>query len=196
MSIIGRILLLALPLLFLQGCETLGTAEKKAAEPEVQVEERAAGAEAEAAAARAREEAAAREQAAARAAQAAAGFQGDPLDDPASLLAKRVFYFDFDSSEVAASDRDAIAAHAAYLAQHPNAAMRLEGHADERGSREYNIGLGERRAVALQRLLQLQGAASGQLETISYGEERSVALGHDESSWRLNRRVEMIYSRR
>jgi len=190
MRIIGRILLLALPLFLMQGCETLGTAEKKAAEPEVQVEERAAAAEAEAAAARAREEAAA------RAAQAAAGFQGDPLDDPASLLAKRVFYFDFDSSEVGASDREAIAAHAAYLAQHRNAAMRLEGHADERGSREYNVGLGERRALTVQRLLMLQGAATGQLETISYGEERPVALGHDESSWRLNRRVEMIYSRR
>lgn len=193
MSIIGRIFLLALPVLFLQGCETLGTAEKKAAEPEVAVEERAAAAEAEAATAAA---ARAREEAAARAAQAAAGFQGDPLDDPASLLAKRVFYFDFDSSEVAAADREAIAAHAAYLAQHPDAALRLEGHADERGSREYNIGLGERRAIAVRRLLLLQGAGSGQLETISYGEERPVALGHDESSWRLNRRVEMIYSRR
>jgi len=194
MRIIGRILLFTLPLLLLQGCETLGKAEKEA-EPDVKVEERAA-AEAEAAAAAEATAAQAREEAAARAAQAAAGFQGHPLDDPASLLAKRVFYFDFDSSEVAAADREAIAAHAAYLAQNRNAAMRLEGHADERGSREYNVGLAERRAMSVRRLLLLQGAGTGQLETVSYGEERPVALGHDEASWRLNRRVEMIYSRR
>ena len=79
------------------------------------------------------------------------------------------------------------------LAANPNMQVRLEGHADERGSREYNIGLGERRAQAVRRVLQLQGAGAQQLTTVSYGEERPAASGSDEESWRLNRRVELVY---
>lgn len=124
------------------------------------------------------------------------GFVGDPLDDPSSLLAKRVIYFDFDKSDVKSEFRDIIAAHAGYLADHPNASIVLEGHADERGSREYNMGLGERRANSVSRFLRVQGANGGQLEMVSYGEERPVAMGHDEASWRLNRRVEIIYQGR
>ena len=74
--------------------------------------------------------------------------------------------------------------------------MSIEGHADERGTREYNIGLGDRRANAVRQLLVLQGASSGQVDTISYGEERPAALGHDESSWSQNRRAEIVYTSR
>ena len=124
------------------------------------------------------------------------GFAGHPLDDPNSLLAKRVVYFDFDSDVVKDEFTSIIEAHAAYLADHPGARVTLEGHADERGTREYNMALGERRAKAVRQFLMLQGASANQLEVISYGEERPVALGHDEDSWRLNRRVELVYTNR
>jgi len=86
-------------------------------------------------------------------------------------------------------------AHARFLASNPNAQVRLEGHTDERGSREYNIGLGERRAQSVRRVLMLQGATAAQVSTVSYGEERPApgATGSDEESWRLNRRVELVY---
>lgn len=119
---------------------------------------------------------------------------GDPLSDPQSPLSTRVFYFDFDSSELSQSDRDALLAHGRYIAANPGVSVVVEGHADERGSREYNLALGERRAQAVERILQLQGVAKGQLQVISFGEERPVALGHDEGSWRLNRRVELLYA--
>ncbi len=122
-----------------------------------------------------------------------AGYQGDPLEDPNSLLSTRVVYFAYDSSEVEDEYRDVIAAHALYLADHPEVTVTLEGHADERGSREYNIGLGERRAQSLGQFLVLQGVSENQVQTISYGEERPVALGHEEASWRQNRRVELVY---
>ena len=121
------------------------------------------------------------------------GFQGHPLDDPASPLAERTIYFEFDSSDVRASQRATAEAHARYLSENPGASITLEGHADERGSREYNIALGERRANSVRQLMTLLGAAGQQIRTISYGEERPAATGHDESSWRLNRRVEIVY---
>ncbi|MCF6323067.1 MAG: peptidoglycan-associated lipoprotein Pal [Gammaproteobacteria bacterium] len=114
---------------------------------------------------------------------------------PSNLLNTRVIYFDFDRSKVRAEFTDVIAAHAEYLANNPGAQMKLEGHADERGSREYNIGLGERRGNSIARHLGLQGASRGQLDVVSYGEERPAAVGHDETSWGLNRRVEIIYTR-
>jgi len=117
-----------------------------------------------------------------------------PLSDPASPLSKRVIYFAFDSSEVTPESRDLIAAHAGYLAQNPEVSVVLEGHADESGSREYNLALGERRAKAVERLMTLQGVSARQLQVISFGEERPVAFAHDESAWRLNRRVELLYS--
>jgi peptidoglycan-associated lipoprotein len=123
------------------------------------------------------------------------GFTGDPLDDPNSLLAKRVIYFDFDKSDIKDEYRDIIQAHAEYLASHPDVSITLEGHCDERGTREYNIALGERRANAVQRMLTLQGVAASQIRVVSYGEERPAALGHDEDAWALNRRAEFIYSR-
>ncbi|WP_455199136.1 peptidoglycan-associated lipoprotein Pal [Kaarinaea lacus] len=118
-----------------------------------------------------------------------------PLDDPNSMLAKRVVYFDFDRSEVKGEFRAIVSAHAEYLASNPDASVTIEGHADERGTREYNIALGERRAAAVKQVLTLQGASSGQVNTISYGEERPAALGHDEDAWALNRRAEFIYQR-
>ena len=118
---------------------------------------------------------------------------GHVLDDPASALGTRTIYFEFDSSEVSASGQAVIEAHSRYLSEHSGALITLEGHADERGSREYNIALGEQRAHAVSRLMTLLGASSPQIRTISYGEERPAADGHDESAWQLNRRVEIIY---
>ena len=86
-----------------------------------------------------------------------------------------------------------VAAHAKYLAAHPSQRVRLEGHTDERGSREYNIGLGERRAQAVRRAMLLQGAVEGQISTVSFGEERPAVTGHDEEAWAKNRRVEIVY---
>ena len=119
----------------------------------------------------------------------------DPLDDPDSLLADRVIYFDFDKSEIKPQFRDIIAAHAEYLAANPGVNITVEGHTDERGTREYNIALGERRANAVKRMLTLQGVSASQVRVISYGEERPVALGHDESAWALNRRAVIDYQR-
>lgn len=138
--------------------------------------------------------AAGQDSAAASGAQMGGQFQGNPLDDPASPLSKRVFYFDFDSSELSEADRAALIAHGQYLAANPSVAVVVEGHADERGSREYNLALGERRAQAGERILLLQAANRNQLQVISFGEERPVAMGHDDGSWRLNRRVELLYS--
>ena len=102
-------------------------------------------------------------------------------------------YFDFDSSEIKGAGTDVVAAHAKYLAGHAATRVRLEGHTDERGSREYNIGLGERRAQSVRRALLLQGAADAQISTVSYGEERPAVAGHDEAAWAKNRRVEIVY---
>ncbi|NOY63087.1 MAG: peptidoglycan-associated lipoprotein Pal [Gammaproteobacteria bacterium] len=127
---------------------------------------------------------------------APAAFSGDPLDDPSSLLSKRVIYFDYDRSSVKPQYRAVIEAHAAYMADHPAARVTLEGHADERGSREYNMALGERRAQAVRRLLALQGASAVQLDVVSFGEERPAVMGHNEMSWERNRRVELVYAGR
>jgi peptidoglycan-associated lipoprotein len=109
------------------------------------------------------------------------------------LLSKRVIYFDFDRADIRADSQSVVAAHAQYLAKNPAQKVRLEGHADERGSREYNIGLGERRGQAVRRALLLQGVAEVQLATVSYGEERPAAAGSDEQTYALNRRVEIVY---
>lgn len=109
------------------------------------------------------------------------------------LLEKRIVYFDFDRADIRADSQSVVAAHAAFLAKNPNQKVRLEGHADERGSREYNIGLGERRGQAVRRALLLQGVAEVQLSTVSYGEERPAAAGSDEQTYSLNRRVEIVY---
>lgn len=118
---------------------------------------------------------------------------GMALDDPDSPLSVRTIYFEFDSSEVAAEDREVVAAHARYLSANPQQQVVLEGHADERGSREYNIGLGDRRAQSVRRMLEFQGVTPDQVRTVSYGEEKPAVEGHDEQAWRQNRRVEIVY---
>ena len=109
------------------------------------------------------------------------------------LMSNIVVYFDFDQADIRPEFNDMLAQHANFLQQNPNSTVRLEGHADETGSREYNIGLGERRAQAVRRILLLAGASASQLSTVSYGEERPAALGSDEESYSLNRRVELVY---
>ncbi len=111
------------------------------------------------------------------------------------LMQQLVVYFDYDQAEIKPEFNAMLAAHGQYLAKNATATVRLEGNTDERGSREYNIGLGERRAQSVRRALMLQGAAANQLTTVSYGEERPAATGSDEEAWRLNRRVELVYSR-
>jgi peptidoglycan-associated lipoprotein len=108
-------------------------------------------------------------------------------------LQNRTIYFDFDSSEVKSDYNGLITAHARYLAANPSTRVRLEGNTDERGSREYNIGLGERRAQSVRRALTLQGVAESQITTVSYGEERPAVTGHTEEAWARNRRVDIVY---
>ncbi|GHD45973.1 peptidoglycan-associated lipoprotein [Marinobacter persicus] len=103
------------------------------------------------------------------------------------------FYFDFDTSEIKPEARDVLVAHARYLADNPRVQVRAEGHADERGSKEYNLALGERRAKAVERFLIVNGASRGQIETISYGEEKPAVRGSGEEAWAQNRRVELKF---
>lgn len=119
----------------------------------------------------------------------------DSLDTD-SCLRQRVLYFDLDRTEIKSEFRSQIACHAEYLRQFSDARVTLEGHADERGSREYNLGLGERRGNAVQSALSSAGASSAQLNVVSYGEERPVCREHSESCWSQNRRVEIIYTAR
>jgi len=110
-----------------------------------------------------------------------------------ALLKNRTIYFDFDSSEIRADYNTLITAHSRYLASNASIRVRIEGNTDERGSREYNIGLGERRAQAVRRALMLQGVAESQITTVSYGEERPAVTGHTEDAWSKNRRAEIVY---
>ncbi len=116
------------------------------------------------------------------------------VDDGWSAVANlaTVFYFEFDSAVLVPEARAALMAHAEY-ARNASKSVRLEGHADERGSREYNMALGERRANAVRDFLVLQGVSSSRIETVSYGEERPAVLGSGESTWSKNRRVELSY---
>jgi peptidoglycan-associated lipoprotein len=110
-----------------------------------------------------------------------------------AALRERVVYFEFDSYDIQPQYAQLISAHARNLSTTGAVKVRLEGHTDERGSREYNIGLGERRAQAVRRALMLQGAGEGQIVTVSYGEERPAQAGSDEAAWSRNRRVELVY---
>lgn len=124
------------------------------------------------------------------------GVEGDPLRDPGGSDLTMVIYFEFDSSEVHPDDQVVVEAHAQFLSRDGNAEVVLEGHADERGSREYNVALGERRAKTVGDMLRLLGAADHQIRFVSYGEERPAATGHAEESWSRNRRVEFSYASR
>lgn len=109
------------------------------------------------------------------------------------FLAKRVVHFDYDSSELSQSDYQTLQAHALYLNANTNSKVALIGHTDERGTREYNMALGERRAKSVAAFLTSNGVNPSQLETVSYGKEQPVNDGHDENAWRENRRVEINY---
>lgn len=114
-------------------------------------------------------------------------------DEKNAQALAHIIYFDFDQSTIKAEFRAALNGHAAYLSQNPSANIVLEGHADERGTREYNIALGERRGNAVSRYLVVQGVSVDAIEVVSFGEERPVNAGHDSASWAENRRVEIRY---
>ncbi len=119
----------------------------------------------------------------------------DPLNDPKSILAGRSTYYPFDVSVVQAADKPLVEAHAKYLSQHPEHTVRLEGNCDERGSAEYNLGLGQRRADGVKKMLEMGGAKASQLSSISYGKEKPRAEGHNEAAWAQNRRTDIDYTK-
>ncbi len=121
------------------------------------------------------------------------GQMGHGMTKADAMKLTSVFYFDFDKAVVKAQAFADLDAHAKYLINNPNATVVLEGHADERGTREYNMALGERRAKAVGRYLTVQGVSSSQIETVSYGEEQPAVIGHSASAWDMNRRVELKY---
>ncbi len=109
------------------------------------------------------------------------------------LLSQRVYYFGYDSFDVDDNDTMSVYAHAKRLANSPRTRVRLEGHTDERGSRDYNVALGEKRANAVANILMLKGANQDQISVVSYGKEKPAVRGHDESAWAKNRRVVIVY---
>lgn len=111
----------------------------------------------------------------------------------AALREMTVFYFDFDDATLLNSGKEALYAHAAFLKNNPSIKLVLEGHADERGTVEYNLALGNRRGMSVRQYLLANGASPSQIKVVSYGEERPVATGHNEGSWAKNRRVELKY---
>ena len=118
-----------------------------------------------------------------------------PADlDTDTCLRQRVVYFDFDKSEIKPEFQQIVACHAKYLRDRPMARMTLEGNTDERGTREYNLGLGERRANAVMSALEADGASASQITVVSYGEERPVCREHNENCWSKNRRAEIVYT--
>jgi peptidoglycan-associated lipoprotein len=128
-------------------------------------------------------------------AQAVVGEQVDAAasEAQAALMETSVFYFDFDNTTIQSDSKNALIAHSQYLAANSSARVVLEGHADERGTVEYNLALGERRALSVSRFLQANGTAASQIETVSFGEERPALMGHSNASWSKNRRVEIKY---
>ena len=117
----------------------------------------------------------------------------DPLDDPASVLAKRSIYFDLDKYDVKAEFTPLIEAHGKYLASHPNRKVIIQGNTDERGGSEYNLALGQKRAEAVRRALAAAGAKDSQMEAISFGKEKPKATGSNEAAWAENRRADLAY---
>ncbi len=118
---------------------------------------------------------------------------GNPLKDPSNILSKRSVYFELDSNVVKDEFKPLVSAHARYLQQNRGQKVTIQGNADERGSREYNLALGQRRADAVKQAMMLLGAQSGQIETVSFGEEKPRAAGRDEKSWSENRRADIVY---
>ena len=116
------------------------------------------------------------------------------LEETEGALSNRVIYFEFDSARLSDESIAVLETHGNFIAGNGEVSVRLEGHADERGSREYNIGLGDRRAQSVRRVLLFQGASVDQVDTVSYGEEQPAMAGHTEEAWAKNRRVELIYT--
>lgn len=127
---------------------------------------------------------------------ATVSYEKSAINDANNVLAEKVIYFNYDSDQISPEYQELITHHGKYLASNTDMSVRLEGHADERGSREYNVALANRRAQSVRRLVLFQGVNADQVSVISYGEEKPVALGHDDESWRLNRRVELVYEAR
>ena len=123
------------------------------------------------------------------------GLDANEQAKQAAIQTGTIIYFDYDRAEIKPEFVPIVTAHAKYLNTNSGNKIRLEGHSDERGSREYNIGLGERRAQAVRRALMLQGVTEAQITTVSYGEERPAVQGSDESAYAKNRRVELVYGR-
>ena len=117
----------------------------------------------------------------------------DALDDPASNLFVRTIYFEYDSADLSEDSLAIVREHGRYLSENQGRLVRLEGHTDERGTREYNLALGEERAKSVQEILVLEGASEEQIELVSFGEERPAVEGSDEETYELNRRVEIVY---
>jgi peptidoglycan-associated lipoprotein len=117
----------------------------------------------------------------------------DELNDPNSPLAKRSVYFDFDSYAVKDDYQSLLQAHAQYLKTHPERHVLIQGNTDERGTSEYNLALGQKRAEAVRKALSLMGVPDSQMEAVSLGKEKPVATGHDEASWAQNRRADLVY---
>jgi peptidoglycan-associated lipoprotein len=115
------------------------------------------------------------------------------LRDPKNILSKREIFFDFDSYVIREEAKPLVEAHAKFLVGNPTMKMLIQGNADERGSREYNLALGQRRAEAVVRSLVILGVPANRLEAISWGEEKPRASGHDETSWSQNRRGDFVY---
>ena len=122
-------------------------------------------------------------------------FYGEAIspEEEQALLDKQVLYFGFDKFDVSEENKRVLFAHAKKLIENPELRLRVDGHTDERGSREYNVALGERRAQAVARVLALKGISANRVVSVSYGKEQPVSLGHDESSWGMNRRAELHY---
>ena len=119
---------------------------------------------------------------------------GDPTKDPRNILSKRSVFFDYDSNAVKDEYRNLVQAHSRYLAEQKSKHIRIEGNCDERGSREYNLALGQRRAEAVKKVMTVLGVPDSRVETVSYGEEKPVAPGHDEAAWAQNRRADIKYA--
>ncbi|CAB3771583.1 peptidoglycan-associated lipoprotein Pal [Paraburkholderia solisilvae] len=117
----------------------------------------------------------------------------DPLNDPNSPLAKRSVYFDFDSYSVKDEYQGLLQQHAQYLKTHPQRHVLIQGNTDERGTSEYNLALGQKRAEAVRRAMSLMGVSDSQMEAVSLGKEKPLATGHDEASWAQNRRADLVY---
>ena len=126
--------------------------------------------------------------------QPAQGMVRNELTDPASPLSKRSVYFDYDSNAVKDEYRDLVTRHSRYMSDKRDSRIRIEGNCDERGSREYNLALGQRRAEAVKKVMTVLGVSDGRIETTSYGEEKPAAMGHDEASWAQNRRADIKYA--